>query len=83
MVAKNQAADTWRGSHNGTLAGFESAWNQSVSPFAFLAKRMSNDDFAAMASNLQKTPEGRVLLGRIQGEVGTVAKLGLFGQGGQ
>jgi hypothetical protein len=82
MIAKNQAADAWRGSHNGTLAGFEGAWNQSVSPFAFLAHRMSNDDVAAMTANLQKTAEGRTLLTRIQNEVATVNKLGLFNDGG-
>jgi hypothetical protein len=44
MVAKTQAANAWRGNHNGTLAGFEAAWNQSVSSFAFLAHRMSPAD---------------------------------------
>jgi hypothetical protein len=82
-VAKNQAAEAWRPAHGGTLSGFEAAWNQSVSPFAFLAHRMSNDDVLAMTANLQKTPEGRALLGRIQNEVGTVNKLGLFNEGAQ
>jgi hypothetical protein len=80
-VAKNQAAEARRPAHGGTLAGFESAWNESVSPFAFLAKRMSNEDFAGMAANLQKSPEGRALLTRIQNEVVTTNKLGLYGGG--
>src|SRR5262249_50683678 len=82
-VAKNQAADAWRGNLNGTLAGFEAAWNQSMSPFGFLAHRLSNEDYAAMAANLQKTPEGRALMGRIQNEVAVATQLGLFQQGGQ
>src|SRR6185437_11920050 len=76
MIAKNQAAETWRGGHNGTLAGFESAWNQSLSPFAFLVHRMSPDDLTTMASNLQQTGAGRSLLAKIQQEVSPAQKLG-------
>jgi hypothetical protein len=82
-VAKNQVADTWRSQHDGTLAGFDAAWNQSISPFAFLFHRMSNADAQGSMNNLKQTPEGRALIARIQGEIATGAKLGLFQQGGQ
>jgi hypothetical protein len=83
LTAKNEVSDAWRGNHNGTLEGFEGAWNKSISPFGFLAHRMSNEDYAAMAANLQKTPDGRALMGRIQNEVALATQLGLFQQGGQ
>jgi hypothetical protein len=83
LTAKNEVSDGWRGNHNGTLEGFEGAWNKSLSPFGFLAHRLSNEDYAAMAANLQKTPQGRALMGRIQNEVALATQLGLFQQGGQ
>lgn len=82
LIAKNQMSDTWRASHNGTLAGFESAWNQSISPFAFLVNRMSAPDLRTMATNLSGSAQGRALLTKIMGEVATGQKLGLLGAGG-
>jgi hypothetical protein len=80
-IAAQSAAQQWRSTHNGTLDNFESAWNQAITPAAFLVHRMSGDDLATMAGTLQRTPEGRATLGKIQQEITTAQKLGLFGDG--
>jgi hypothetical protein len=82
-IAKAQAADAWRPAHGGTLEGFESAWNKNISPFAFLVHRMSTADLTAMAGNLGRTEQGRVLLGRIRGEMKVANDSGLFRDAGQ
>ena len=77
-VAKQELAQQWRSSHSGTLDGFEAAFNESISPSAFLAHRMSAPDLAAMAANLQKTPEGRTALAHLQRELQVGQQLGIF-----
>ena len=81
--SKAQAAETWRVSHNGTLAGFDSNWNQNVSPFAFLVKRMPAADLQTMASNLQQSAQGRALMSRITSEMQYAEKNGLWQDGTQ
>lgn len=81
--AKAQAAESWRSGHSGTLAGFDSDWNQNVSPFAFLVHRISAPDLQTMASNLQQTAQGRALLNRIQTEMRWAAQRNLFQDGTQ
>lgn len=81
--AKAQAADVWRPQRGGTLDGFESAWNKNVSPFAFLAHRMSAGDLQSMAANLQGTAQGRALLTKMMGEVQYAQKNNLFQDGAQ
>ena len=76
--SRAQAAEAWRGSHNGTLAGFDSAWNQTISPFAFLSVRMSKPDYDTMAANLGQTTQGRGLLARIRSELQYGAAQGVF-----
>jgi hypothetical protein len=81
--AKAQAADTWRPTHGGTLDGFESSWNKSISPMAFLAHRMNESDLTTMANNLKGTSQGRALLGRIGSEMAFAHNNGLFQDAGQ
>jgi hypothetical protein len=77
-IAMQSAAQSWRSTHNGTLDGFQQAWNQSITPAAFLVHRMSGDDLATMTANLQKTAEGRGTLAKLQQEIATAQHLGLF-----
>lgn len=64
-IIKQQAAQNWRQSHAGTLQGFDTWFNQNVTPASFWAFRMPNDQYRAMAANLQKTPEGKRELDQI------------------
>ena len=77
-IAMQGAAQTWRNTHNGTLDGFQQAWNQSITPSAFLVHRMSGEDLSTLTANLQKTAEGRGTLGKLQQEIATANHLGLF-----
>lgn len=77
-IAMQRAAQAWRSSHNGTLDGFQSAWNQSITPTAFMVHRMSGQDFTGLAANLQKTAEGRAELAKLQTQIQTAQRLGLF-----
>jgi hypothetical protein len=77
-IAMQSAAQTWRGTHNGTLDGFQQAWNQSITPAAFLVHRMSGEDLTTMTANLQKTAEGRATIANLQREIATAQQLGLF-----
>ena len=81
--SKAQAAETWRGSHNGTLAGFDSNWNQNISPFAFLVNRMPAADLQKMAANLQQTTQGRALMQRLISETQYAKTNGLWQDGTQ
>jgi hypothetical protein len=82
-IAKAKAAEAWRGSHSGVLAGFDSNWNQNVSPFAFLVNRMSAPDLKAMAANLQQTTQGRALMQRLISETQYAKSNGLWQDGAQ
>lgn len=66
LVAKQKAGHAWF-DKNGTMAGFDSDWNQNISPGAFIAHRYgSNPDMLTeMKSNMEKTPEGKAVLGNI------------------
>jgi hypothetical protein len=58
--------------------GFESTWNNTVTPTAFIAHRMSVPDFTAFRSRLSQTQEGRDLLGRIVTQMKFLDEHGLF-----
>ena len=83
-VVKARASDAWRArpGGDGTLAGFESNWNQNITPAAFLVHRMSPQDWQATAANLQKTPTGRAYLSRVVSELQYGQRAGLFQDGG-
>jgi hypothetical protein len=79
-IATQQAAQAWRNSHNGTLDGFQATWQQQVTPAAFLAYRMSNQDMTTLRINLSKTAEGRAAYAHLQREVQFAQQNGLFGE---
>jgi len=79
-IATQQAAQAWRNSHNGTLDGFQAAWQQEVTPAAFLAYRMSNQDMTTLRINLSKTAGGRAAYAHLQREVQFAQQNGLFGE---
>ena len=39
-TSRQSAADQWRGTHDGTLGGFQSAWNKTSDPMFFVVQRM-------------------------------------------
>lgn len=83
MIAKQQAADSWRPAHSGTLDGFETNWNKSVSPYAFFVHRLDSGDLGTMINNLQGSTQGRTLIAKMRSEVTFAQQNNLFQDGGQ
>ena len=83
MIAKQQAADSWRPAHSGTLDGFETNWNKSVSPYAFFVHRLDSGDLGTMINNLQGSTQGRALIAKMRSEVTFAQQNNLFQDGGQ
>ncbi len=77
-VAKQQAAQLWRGQHGGTLDQFEANWNGAMSPAAFWVYRMPADQLRVVTAQLQKTPEGRAAVSRIMNEMQVAKTAGLL-----
>lgn len=80
-IAKQQAAQAWRQTHDGTLQGFDPAFNQSVTPSVFWAIRTlaeSPDEYKAVASRLSQTDAGRGLLSSINKQYITLQQAGML-----
>jgi len=75
--AKLQAADRWKASNNGSLAGFEGDWNKNISPSTFLFARLPPQERDALVKNLSKTDTGKAQLEKIKREAVWAHKAGL------
>jgi hypothetical protein len=75
--AKLQAADRWKSSNNGSLAGFEGEWNKNISPSTFLFARLPPQERDALVKNLSKTDAGKAQLSKIKREAVWAHKSGL------
>jgi len=67
-IAKQQAAQAWRQTHDGTLQGFDTAFNQTVTPSVFWAIRTYSEnpaEYKAAAAKLSATPGGKNVLNSI------------------
>jgi hypothetical protein len=76
-MAKQAGAAQWGQSHP-NMEGFENDFNKNVTPGIFLLHRMDNNEFAGMAANMQKTPEGRSTLQSMMKRAQFAQENGLF-----
>lgn len=61
QIFKQQQSANWTGNPN----QFESSFNQKVTPLPFIVQRMSTEDYAKFAGDLNKTPAGKAQLAKI------------------
>lgn len=63
-----------------TMDGFESYWNQHISPGAFIAHRLSSnkDILQEMKINMEKTPQGKAMLSDIIQQLNWGKEAGVF-----
>lgn len=57
-LAKQQAQQQWRDTHNQSVVGFESDFARRVSPYAFVVARMSRDSRNQLYAAMNKTQNG-------------------------
>jgi len=79
-IAKQQTAQDWA-SRQGTLAGFETAWNKNISPTAFVMHRLQTDQpevFASTVKQLSATPKGREILKNVKAGLAWGNQAGVF-----
>lgn len=60
-LAKVQAQQGWEQQHGGigNVQGFETDWQNKVSPYAFVFNRMAPNEQAGLVSRLRSSPEGQ------------------------
>jgi hypothetical protein len=87
QIAKQQAATAWKADNGGSLGpnktgqDFQTAWNASASPAAFVLHRMEQEDPAAvnnLISTMRKTPEGLAALKNITAQTRWASDQGLL-----
>jgi hypothetical protein len=78
-TAKSQAQAQWEQSHGGigNVSGFETDFQNKVSPYAFIVARMDPADRQQMFGKLQGSPEGQQELSRIGQQLTFMKQSGL------
>lgn len=77
-LAKQQAQKSWRQSHGGTTEGFDVDFNKNIGPTAFLVHRMPAEQWHNLATELQKTEEGRKMIPKIISQMQYAKENGLL-----
>lgn len=75
--AKAQAQQAWEQQHNGQVHGFETAFQNQVSPYAYIVARMDPTDRKNMYIQLQQTDAGRTQLAKIGQQLQYIKSSGL------
>jgi hypothetical protein len=71
LIARAQAGAQWAQQHGGSMAGFQAAWNQNVSPAAFVFERMQQENPDVLrdtVTRMSQTPAGKAALKNIRAE---------------
>lgn len=76
-LAKQQAAQSWLQSHS-TPEGFESEFNQKITPAVFLVQRMEPQELQYMRTQMLKQPGGKQALDNLLGKVKNAQEMGLI-----
>ncbi len=62
-IAKEKARDQWRTSHQGTLSGFNSAWQEVADPRAFLLRYQSPEEQKNLLGQMDGAAKAKLLQG--------------------
>jgi hypothetical protein len=78
-VAKAQAQGLWESepAHNGSVAGFETAFQKLAAPMAFVVARMHPEDQKELFAKLQTSDQGRRELARLGEQLKFIKQAGL------
>lgn len=72
--AKAKAMDSWLAdpTHQGSIAGFETQFHQTLNPYTFIALRMSPEDLGQMVTKLSGTDAGKRAISKLTADMNFV-----------